>query len=197
MRLLMQRMTLLFLLITVIIAMVTMGLSWQADNSKSEVTALEKQIKDVKLLIRVLEGEWSQLNRPQRLKRLADQHLDIEKASAYNQIDYISQLPTRKEVADLKIKQREILNQKDYVKEEKVTLDKQDVNDGKEAAKHKEELLKEQNILKEREDYINREEIKLSEELEAAQDPIDNLLSEINELKKDKIDPIEELIERE
>ncbi len=115
MQLLMQRLTLLFLLITVIVAMMTMGLSWQADNAKSEVRFLEKQIEEVKLLIKVSEGEWSQLNRPQRLKELAEIYLDIEKFSTYNQIEDVSQLPTKEEVEAFR--QNKLLRQQQEAEE--------------------------------------------------------------------------------
>ncbi len=157
MRLFMQRLTLLFLLLTVIIAMFTMGLSWRADNLKNELTALQKQIEDMKVLVKVLEGEWSQLNRPERLKRLAEQHLDIKKVSAYNQIEYISQLPTRKEVAALKAEQQKTLKQ-----------EQEETNN-----------ILEENVIP-----------------GLSQDPINELMLEIPEVKKDK-DLIEELIERE
>ncbi len=194
MRLLMQRLTLLFLLITVIVAMTTMILSWRADNTKSEVTALEKQIEDVKLLIRVLEGEWSQLNRPERLKELAEIHLDIEKFSTYNQISHISQLPTRSQVEEIKTqwleKAQNSEEDTDFKDDNGDEIKDENFNLGE---RNSLQIL--DNIIAEETSITKPNEIKADEEDSSlSEDPIEALMPEIMEIEETNIDPIEELI---
>lgn len=174
MQLFMQRLTLLFLLITVIIAMVTMGLSWRADNASSELKRLEKQIEEVKILIRVLEGEWSQLNRPERLKALADQYLDIQKLPAYNQIEDIRQLPTHEEFERAKNKQEQ---------EEKEDLIKAEKEEAEKKRKIEEAKIAESQT-------VEKQKIEPYE-------PIENIISEIDINEAIESDPINALIEKE
>lgn len=180
MRLFMQRLTLLFLLVTVIIAMVTMGLSWRADNASSELNKLEKQIEEVKVLIRVLEGEWSQLNRPERLKELAEQYLDIQKLSAYNQIEDVKQLPTRSELEAAKVREQQ----------EKIEQERQAI------ATVEEDIAEDNNEVKTLE---RRRDENIIEKTIEEQDiepymPIESIISDIEVIEED---PIKELIEKE
>jgi cell division protein FtsL len=50
---------------------------YKVQNLRRDLVEIERQITADKQSIHVLEAEWAYLNRPERLKRLSDQYLDL------------------------------------------------------------------------------------------------------------------------
>lgn len=50
---------------------------YKVQNLRRDLAEIERQIEADKQSIHVLEAEWAYLNRPERLRRLADQYLDL------------------------------------------------------------------------------------------------------------------------
>lgn len=72
-----------FIVMMLIIALAYYGLylvKWEVRELKHENTLLEAQILQKERAIRVLETEWTYLNRPDRLKKLVEQHLPLQPA---------------------------------------------------------------------------------------------------------------------
>lgn len=58
--------------------------SGEAQSYKKRLTALEKEISQYEEDIRILEADWSYLNRPGRLSKLAARHLQLRALTAEN-----------------------------------------------------------------------------------------------------------------
>lgn len=54
---------------------------YKVQNLHRDLAEIERQIAIDKKTIHVLEAEWAYLNRPERLKQLADQYLDLRYVS--------------------------------------------------------------------------------------------------------------------
>lgn len=69
---------------TVIVALIAVAyyglymVKWEVRELKHQNTLLEAQILQKERAIQVLNTEWSYLNRPERLKQLAEQHLALK-----------------------------------------------------------------------------------------------------------------------
>ncbi|MBN2752222.1 MAG: hypothetical protein JXQ84_05885 [Rhodospirillaceae bacterium] len=68
----------------------------RVQDMETQLTALQKDIKEDRTAIRVLKAEWSHLNDPERLKRLAETYLHLAPATS-GQIASISALPFTEE----------------------------------------------------------------------------------------------------
>ncbi len=72
------RMTLLIYM--AVIALVACGVyfvKYSAQDMQRKVAALEAQLQQEKEALHLLRAEWAYLNRPERLRRLADKHLQM------------------------------------------------------------------------------------------------------------------------
>jgi len=69
-----------------------LGVKTKVHNMEARLAALQTTIKDDQKAIRVLKAEWSHLNDPARIKRLADTYLKLSPVSA-EQIAPLSALP--------------------------------------------------------------------------------------------------------
>jgi len=72
------RMTLLIYM--AVIALVACGVyfvKYSAQDMQRKVAALEKQLQQEREALHLLRAEWAYLNRPERLSRLATQHLQM------------------------------------------------------------------------------------------------------------------------
>ncbi len=54
---------------------------YKVQNLRRDLAEIERQISADKKSIHVLGAEWAYLNRPERLKQLADQYLDLRYVS--------------------------------------------------------------------------------------------------------------------
>ena len=64
----------------VALACVIYQVKYQARGLDAEISALDKQIDEERDAIAVLRAEWSLLNRPERIERLARKYLKLEPA---------------------------------------------------------------------------------------------------------------------
>jgi cell division protein FtsL len=68
--------------------------NYRVKERQEELKRVERDIKQERERLHVLEAEWSYLNRPSRLARLARKHLDMETLQP-EQIVRVEQLPPR------------------------------------------------------------------------------------------------------
>jgi len=76
-------------------AALSMGLylvKYSVQNIQREVVAMKDSLAHEKEALHLLKAEWAYLNRPERLQRLAQQHLDLVPLDS-RKIDDISVLP--------------------------------------------------------------------------------------------------------
>lgn len=69
-------------------------LKYKVQALEDELTAARQQVSRDRAAIRVLEAEWTYLNDPERLRRLAAEHLGFGPATAKN-VTNIDSLPMR------------------------------------------------------------------------------------------------------
>jgi cell division protein FtsL len=62
----------------VALAYVIYDVKYQARGLDQDIVALNSQIDDQRDSIAVLRAEWSLLNRPERIERLAEKYLDLQ-----------------------------------------------------------------------------------------------------------------------
>ena len=67
---------------------------------KIEVAATEKQLKEEKKNLHVLDTEWAFLTRPERLKQLADKYLAVKPMRGQQIVEFAS-IPYNKTIAPL------------------------------------------------------------------------------------------------
>lgn len=81
----------------ILVAGVSVGLyhvKYSVDRMERQAMALKTEIADEAEAIRILEAEWSALNRPERLQQLSDRFLDLRPIEAA-QISDFADLPAR------------------------------------------------------------------------------------------------------
>lgn len=76
------------------VAAVIYQVKYEARGLEARVQELKKEIQDERDAIAVLRAEWSLLNRPERVERLARKHLGLEPLAA-QRIITIEDLDTR------------------------------------------------------------------------------------------------------
>lgn len=84
-----------FLIHMVCIAVLAIGLylvKYTVQDVQRNVTSLKTQLANEKESLHLLNAEWAYLNRPDRLRQLADRHLDLVPIDS-RQIDKVSVLP--------------------------------------------------------------------------------------------------------
>ena len=59
----------------------------KTEDARHDIARLEKQIRQEKQNIDILEAEWSYLNRPSRLRELAEKHLELSPPSEFPVIE--------------------------------------------------------------------------------------------------------------
>jgi cell division protein FtsL len=85
-----------FLALTLLIAYGTYHVKYDAQRSLRQIKAIDRQIEDEKEKERVLAADWTLLNEPARLQRLAAKHLNltpIEAAQIASVIDLKARVP--------------------------------------------------------------------------------------------------------
>jgi len=71
-----------FLALTLLIAYATYHVKYDAQRSLKEIKAIDRQIEQEKEKQRVLAADWTMLNEPARLQRLAAKHLSLARVEA-------------------------------------------------------------------------------------------------------------------
>ncbi len=74
--------SLLFLAICIIFGIGIYQVKNLVNERERKLAQIEKTISGVKQNIHMLEAEWSVLNDPERLKKMADKHLELQPAKA-------------------------------------------------------------------------------------------------------------------
>lgn len=67
---------------------------YEVQHLEHQLSSVRQDIKQDRNALHVLEAEWSYLNRPQRLERLAEKHLEMEPATT-KQVASVTHLPPR------------------------------------------------------------------------------------------------------
>jgi cell division protein FtsL len=70
------------ILITLTASYALYRMKYEATDYSRQVTNLREEIAAERDLINVLKAEWSYLNEPQRIQRLADQYLELQTLDA-------------------------------------------------------------------------------------------------------------------
>ena len=79
----------------VCIAVLAIGLylvKYSVQDVQREVASLKRNLSNEKESLHLLNAEWAYLNRPDRLRQLADRHLDLVPLDS-RQIDQVNVLP--------------------------------------------------------------------------------------------------------
>ena len=74
-------------------AIVLFQVKHEVTDLEDQLASVERQIKTDKQSIRILQAEWSYLNRPERLARLSSQYLDLKPLDP-SQIITVENIPT-------------------------------------------------------------------------------------------------------
>lgn len=73
----MQRSTVLFFLLALGVGFILFKVKYEVVEIEQKLALTQQQIEREKENIHILKAEWSHLNEPQRLKKLAEKYLDI------------------------------------------------------------------------------------------------------------------------
>lgn len=86
-----------FVIWLIVAAGVAFGLyqvKYEVQHLEEELSSVRQDIREDRNALHVLEAEWSYLNRPERLQRLAETHLEMQPATP-KQVAAVTQLPPR------------------------------------------------------------------------------------------------------
>jgi len=89
----MKRTTVLLVLLASALTLVLFQVSYGVQHMEGELGAINRDILSHRQAIHVLKAEWSHLNEPERLRKLAKKHLDLGPLSAA-QIGTLADFPT-------------------------------------------------------------------------------------------------------
>ena len=67
---------------TIVVAIALYAVKYDTGNLASGIAELNRQIRQEREAIGILRAEWSLLNQPERIQKLADKHLKLEPVSA-------------------------------------------------------------------------------------------------------------------
>ncbi|TVR83204.1 MAG: hypothetical protein EA405_05105 [Rhodospirillales bacterium] len=84
--------TVLFLILAIGLALVLFSIKYQVQELEGQLGQLYRQIESERRSHHILQAEWSYLTDPERLRRLADRHLDLNPLSP-SQIGSFATLP--------------------------------------------------------------------------------------------------------
>lgn len=80
------------LLVAAVLGIAVFALKYKVQDLEEQYTELNRAIIDNRQAMHVLRAEWSHLNEPQRLRELAERHLDLEPV-ATDQMGTFAALP--------------------------------------------------------------------------------------------------------
>ena len=88
---------------TIVVAIALYAVKYDTGNLASGIDELNRQIAQEREAIGILRAEWSLLNQPERIQKLADQHLKLEPVGAQQIRSFadIPQMPPGEALADL------------------------------------------------------------------------------------------------
>ncbi len=91
--------TLLAILLAAALSVVLFGVKYQVQDLEEELSAIDRDILNEERAIHVLRAEWSHLNDPERLRQLAERHLNLKPVLArqLGQPGDLSDLPQKAE----------------------------------------------------------------------------------------------------
>ncbi len=87
-------------LLFAVIALALYAVKYKVQDIREEVVALEKALKEERETLQVLKAEWGYLNRPERLRALSENYLQMQAPSAAAMMS-IEALPERRETLAL------------------------------------------------------------------------------------------------
>jgi len=73
--------TLLAILLAAALSVVLFGVKYQVQDLEGELSAIDRDVLNEERAIHVLRAEWSHLNNPERLRQLAERHLNLKPVS--------------------------------------------------------------------------------------------------------------------
>lgn len=76
----MRKSTLIWLVLTVVAGVALFYTTQQVTDGRQKLAKLQKNIQEEEETLRVLQAEWSYLNQPDRLEKLARQYLELQPA---------------------------------------------------------------------------------------------------------------------
>ena len=88
----MRHTTLLFMLLAGALSVALFSVKYQVQDLEEELYGLNNSILGERQAVHVLNAEWSHLNNPERLSRLARQHLDMKPVEP-EQLSTFEELP--------------------------------------------------------------------------------------------------------
>jgi len=74
--------TVLFILLAGALSLVVFGVKYQVQDLEQELTTLSREINANERSIHVLNAEWSHMNNPTRLRKMAERHLNMQPVKA-------------------------------------------------------------------------------------------------------------------
>ena len=97
--------TIIWLTLTIVTGTLLFGFGQKTEDTRQAIARLEYQIQNEQQNLDILKAEWSYLNRPSRLRRLAEKHLELESPErlpliAEDAIDYLAPPPPPPVTAD-------------------------------------------------------------------------------------------------
>jgi len=75
--------TFIWLMLATVSGALLFSFGQKTEDARHDIARLEKQIRQEKQNIDILEAEWSYLNRPSRLRELAEKHLELSPPSEF------------------------------------------------------------------------------------------------------------------
>jgi len=82
--------TILWMVLFVVAAFGLYMVKYRVQAIKTEVATTEKQLREEKKNMHVLEAEWTYLNRPERLRQLSAKYLDVKPAKAQQIAEFVT-----------------------------------------------------------------------------------------------------------
>lgn len=94
-----SRGTLIWSSLAVVAAVGVFLLKFEVQEKAGTLAAIEREIRETEEALTILEAEWAYRNRPDRLKRLVEKHLDLQPVNV-EQMDDIDAVPVKFVVPD-------------------------------------------------------------------------------------------------
>ncbi len=103
----MMRSTILWGVLFLVGALGLYMVKYKVQAIRTEVAVTEKQLREEKKNLHVLDAEWTYLNRPDRLRQLSAKYLDVKPAHAQQIADFASFPYSQRTAASQQANERE------------------------------------------------------------------------------------------